>query len=109
MKGINKTSDNLLVAFEGESFEIDEMYPAYQAIAKEQKNQQAFKSMTFALKAEMDHKKMYADARQQALKNKDIADQPVGVCVVCGHTVIGELPEKCPVCGAAKEYYRTFV
>jgi rubrerythrin len=109
MRGINKTSDNLLVAYEGESFEIDEMYPAYQAIAKEQKNQQAFKSMTYAIKAEMDHKTMYASAREQALAGKDIADQPVSVCLVCGHTVIGELPDKCPVCSAAREYYRTFV
>lgn len=109
MKGIGKTADNLLAAFEGESFEIDEMYPAYQAIAKEQKNQQAVKSVTYALKAEMDHKRMYADAREQTLKSRDIADQPVSVCLICGHTVIGELPDKCPVCAAAKEYYRTFV
>jgi rubrerythrin len=27
MKGINSTADNLAVAFAGESFEIDEMYP----------------------------------------------------------------------------------
>jgi rubrerythrin len=109
MKGINKTADNLLAAFEGESFEIDEMYPAYQAIAREQKNQQALRSITYALKAEMDHKRMYADAREQALRSKDIADQPVSVCLICGHTVIGELPDKCPVCAAAREYYRTFV
>jgi rubrerythrin len=108
MKGINKTSDNLLTAFEGESFEIDEMYPAYQAIAKEQKNQQAVKSITYALKAERDHKRMYAGARELALQNRDIADQPVSVCLICGHTVVGELPDKCPVCAAAKEYYRTF-
>ena len=38
----------------------------------------------------------------------DIADQPVSVCTICGHTVIGGLPDKCPVCAAAKEYYRTF-
>jgi rubrerythrin len=108
MKGINKTSDNLLAAYEGESFEIDEMYPAYQAIAKEQKNQQALKSMTYAIKAEMDHKTMYAGAREQALDGKDIADQPVSVCLICGHTVIGDLPDKCPVCSAANDYYRTF-
>jgi rubrerythrin len=32
----------------------------------------------------------------------------VSVCTICGHTVIGGLPDKCPVCAAAKEYYRTF-
>jgi len=108
MGGINKTADNLLVAFQGESFEIDEMYPAYQEIARSQKNQQAFRSMTYSLKAERDHKRMYAEAREAALRGKDIADQPVSVCLICGHTVIGDLPDNCPVCAAAKEYYRTF-
>ncbi|MEI6452952.1 MAG: rubrerythrin family protein, partial [Actinomycetes bacterium] len=28
MKGVNSTADNLAAAFAGESFEIDEMYPA---------------------------------------------------------------------------------
>ena len=56
----------------------------------------------------MDHKTMYADAREQALKGEDIADQPVSVCLICGHTVIGDAPDKCPVCAAAKEYYKTF-
>ncbi|MFH1453517.1 MAG: desulfoferrodoxin family protein [Armatimonadota bacterium] len=27
------------------------------------------------------------------------------VCKVCGHAVFGEVPEKCPVCGARKESF----
>ena len=106
--GIRKTADNLQTAFAGESFEIDEMYPAYAEIAKLQANKEASRSIRYALKAEMDHKRMYAEAREAALQGKDIADQPVSVCTICGHTVIGGLPDKCPVCAAAKEYYRTF-
>ena len=108
MKGIGATTDNLLTAYNGESFEIDEMYPAYQEIAKTQKNTQAVRSIKYALKAELDHKWMYNDAREQALKGEDIAEQPVSVCVICGHTVIGDVPDKCPVCAAAKAYYKTF-
>ena len=84
------------------------MYPAYQEIAKTQKNTQAMRSIKYALKAEMDHKWMYNDARELALKGEDIAEQPVSVCIICGHTVIGDVPDKCPVCAAAKEYYKTF-
>jgi rubrerythrin len=109
LSGIKRTADNLQAAFEGESFEIDEMYPAYQEIAKVQGNHQAYRSMTFAVKAEMDHKRMYADAREQVLDGKDIGDQPVSVCLICGHTVIGEVPDRCPVCAAAKAYYHSFV
>jgi rubrerythrin len=108
LAGIKATADNLLTAFQGESFEIDEMYPAYVEVAKVQGDKQGFKSMHWALKAEMDHKRMYAEAREKVLAGGDVAAQPVSVCLVCGHTVIGDLPDKCPVCAAAREAYRTF-
>ena len=108
MKGVNSTADNLAAAFGGESFEIDEMYPAYGEIAKVQNNTQASRSIRYAVKAELDHKWMYSEAREKAVDGKDIAAQPVSVCLICGHTVIGDVPDKCPVCAAAKEYYRTF-
>ena len=108
MGGVNRTADNLRVALEGESFEVEQMYPAYQAIAKLQENHQAYRSTTYAFKAEQDHRRMYADAREAALRGSDIPDQPVSVCLVCGHTVIGDVPERCPVCGAHREYYRTY-
>jgi rubrerythrin len=108
MKGINSTADNLAAAFAGESFEIDEMYPAYGEIAKVQKNAQASRSIKYAIKAEMDHKRMYGEAREQALDGKDVAARPVSVCLICGHTVIGDVPDKCPVCAAPKDQYKTF-
>ncbi len=108
MDGIGSTADNLQTAFEGESFEIDDMYPAYLEVAKFQGDKQATKSITWALKAEQDHKRMYAEARQTVVEGKDIGAQPVSVCLVCGHTVIGDVPDKCPVCAARKEMYQTF-
>ena len=108
MGGIGATADNLKAAFGGESFEVDEMYPAYQEIATLQGNHQALRSIKFALKSEVDHKGMYSEAREQVLAGKDIADQPVSVCLVCGHTVIGDVPDKCPFCAAPKDQYKTF-
>lgn len=108
MKGINSTAENLLTAFGGESFEVDEMYPAYHAIAKAQGNNQAVRSVKYALRSEVDHKGMYSEAREKVLAGQDIVDQPVSVCLACGHTVIGDVPDKCPYCGALKEYYKTF-
>jgi len=108
MGGIGATADNLLAAFGGESFEVDEMYPAYHAIAKEQGNNQAVRSINYALRSEVDHKGMYTDAREQVLAGKDIADQQVHVCLVCGHTIIGDAPDKCPYCAAPRDMYRTF-
>jgi rubrerythrin len=108
MGGIRTTAENLRTAFEGESFEIDEMYPAYREIAESQESAQAKRSIRYALKAERDHKRMYSEAGESVRAGADITGEQVGVCVVCGHTVIGDLPDKCPVCAAAKEYYRVF-
>ena len=42
------------------------------------------------------------------LAGNDIPDTAVNVCLVCGHTVVGDAPDKCPYCGAGKDQYRTF-
>jgi rubrerythrin len=108
MGGINTTAENLLAAFGGESFEVDEMYPAYHEIAKLQGNHQAVRSVNYALRSEGDHKVQYTDAREAVLAGRDIDDRPVHVCLACGHTIIGDAPDKCPYCGASQELYRTF-
>ena len=105
---IGSTAENLAVALSGEAFEIDEMYPAYAEVARLQAMSQAARSIRYAQRSEEDHRNMYASAREQAEAGGDIADQPVSVCVICGHAVIGDLPDKCIVCTAPKEYYRTF-
>ena len=108
MGGINSTADNLAAAFAGESFEVDEMYPAYHEIAKLQGNNQAVRSINYALKSEADHKGQYTAAREQVVAGNDIVDQPVHVCLICGHTVIGDAPDKCPYCAASKDMYKAF-
>jgi rubrerythrin len=106
--GIGTTAENLQAAFEGEAFEVDEMYPAYAEVARQQAMAQAGRSIRYAQRSEEDHKQMYADAHAQAEAGADIGDRPISVCLICGHTVVGELPERCLVCSAPKEYYRTF-
>lgn len=108
MGGIKSTAENLLAAFEGESFEVDEMYPAYHEIAKLQGNHQASRAINYALKSEADHKAQYTDARSAVTAGRDIEDAQVNVCLACGHTIIGDAPDKCPYCGAGKDLYRTF-
>ncbi len=50
--GLGSTLSNLDVAIEGETFEINEMYPAYVAVAKEQNEADAVESFRRALVAE---------------------------------------------------------
>ena len=44
----------------------------------------------------MDHKRMYAEARERVVAGGDIDAQPVSVCAVCGHTVIGDAARQVP-------------
>jgi rubrerythrin len=106
--GIDKTAANLETAFDGENYENTEMYPAFDAVAKLQEEKRAQRSIHYALEAEKIHEAMYIGARESVLTGKDIASAPVFVCPVCGHTVIGEAPDKCPVCGLLKAKYHEF-
>ncbi len=106
--GINDTSANLDAAKGGENFEVEEMYPAYDAVAKLQGEKEAEKSIHYAIEAEKIHETMYEDAKKSVDEKKDIPKDDVYVCPVCGHTVIGEPDDDCPVCKLKKEKYIKF-
>lgn len=106
--GIGSTADNLTAAFGGETFEIDEMYPAYDAVAKMQGADQAVTSIRYAKSAEKDHQAIYKASRATVETGKDIAQEAIRVCPVCGHTVVGDAPTDCPVCGTDGEFFRAF-
>lgn len=105
---IGKTPDNLQAAIEGETFEVEEMYPAYDVVAKLQEEKGAEKSIKYAIEAEKLHAKMYKDAKDAAEKGTDIDVESVYICPVCGYTSINEVPDKCPVCGVPKEKFVKF-
>jgi len=106
--GIGNTAANLAAAFGGENYETTEMYPAFAAVAQAQGDKGAMRTIHYALEAEKIHEAMYTQAKEAVLAGKDIAAAPVFVCPVCGHTVIGEAPDKCPVCGTPKAKYHQF-
>lgn len=100
--------DNLQAAIDGENFEVDEMYPAYDAVAKLQEEKGAQRSIRYALEAEKIHAGLYAQAKAAAAAGHDIADATVYVCEICGHTVMGDVPDRCPVCSAPKAKFKAF-
>jgi len=108
LSGIGDTATNLEVASGGENYENTEMYPAFDAVAKLQKEKDAIRSFYYALEAEKIHEVMYTEARESVIAGNDIETDPVFVCPVCGHTAIGEAPDKCPVCGLPKDKYHQF-
>jgi rubrerythrin len=105
---IGDTVANLGTAMEGENYENTEMYPAFNAVAKLQGERGAMLSIHYALEAEKIHEAMYGEAKNMVASGSDIQSAPVFVCPLCGHTVIGEAPDKCPICATPKEKYRRF-
>lgn len=106
--GPGDTSKNIDLGIAGETFEITEMYPVYIETAKFQGENGAMKSFEWALNTEKEHKKLYEKAKKTVDKKKDVELGPVQVCQVCGFTLEGEAPDKCPLCGAKKEMFKSF-
>ena len=105
---LGPSPENLDSAIHGENFEVEEMYPAYDAVAKLQEEKAAIRSIHYAIEAEKIHSAMYTEARQAATEGKDISAGDIYICPVCGYTVEQEAPDSCPVCNASKNKFRQF-
>jgi len=105
---IRGSADNLQMAIDGETYEINEMYPAFYAVAQLQEEKGAMKTTNQALQAEKIHASMYQKAKQAVERHKDIQLGPMYICDVCGYTVENKAPNTCPVCGASKDKFRKF-
>ena len=105
---VGETVDNINDAIDGENFEVEEMYPAYDVVAKLQDEKGAVRSVHYAIEAEKIHAAMYTEARQRIKEGKDIDIGDVYICPVCGYTVESEAPANCPVCGVTKEKFVKF-
>jgi rubrerythrin len=105
---IGQTVANLEAAIAGETFEVDEMYPAYKAVAAVQEEKAALRSNSWAMEAEKVHAGLYELARQNVLSGDDAAVGDVHICSLCGWTVEGDAPDRCPLCGARSEKFVKF-
>ena len=106
--GPGDTSKNLQLGIDGESFEVEEMYPAYMNVAEMQGEKDAYRSFDWSYQTEKQHLALYKKAKKAVDSGKDVELDTVQVCDVCGYTVEGEAPDSCPVCGAKKEKFRAF-
>ncbi|MEM2914791.1 MAG: rubrerythrin family protein [Candidatus Bathyarchaeia archaeon] len=106
--GAKSVSESLQAGIDGETFEINEMYPAYKAVAQFQGERGAENSFTWALEAEKIHMGLFQKAKQAVDEGRDVDLGPIQICAVCGYTVEGDVPERCPICKAKKESFRTF-
>lgn len=102
MKGVKDTAANLEAAVQGERYEHEKMYPQFVQEAESEGNKAAVNTFNNAMAVEEIHDRLFADALESLTNGKDLPETPVFVCDVCGNTVAGEAPDRCPICGAPK-------
>lgn len=104
--GIKSTPENIRGAIEGEHHEFTKMYPEFLEDAKSEGNKGAERTFNLANEVEKIHHELYTNALEAVESGKDLKKQDVYICPVCGYTVEGEPPDKCPVCGAVKKVFQ---
>ncbi len=100
---IRSTRENLMTAIEGETYERDVMYPEFIRVAQQEKNAAAIRTFNFALEAETEHARLYADAL--AGLNAKKPKTKYLVCPDCGYTTEQLFGARCPVCNNPKEKF----
>lgn len=103
--GIKGTAENLQAAIDGEAYEFKTMYPQFIAEAEKEGQKAAIMSFENAMAVEQTHHTLYSKALEAVKAGKDLPAAAMYVCQVCGHTVIGEAPDECPVCKARREKF----
>jgi rubrerythrin len=106
LQGIKSTRENLQTAISGENHEFTEMYPQFIEAASSENEKKAVDSFDLANKVEKIHHSLYQEALSDLEKGTAKELKPFYVCQVCGNTVEGEAPDRCPVCGAPKKMFK---
>jgi rubrerythrin len=106
--GPGDTAKNLGLAISGETFEIEEMYPTYIEVADFQGEKTAKRSFEWSYATEKMHKALYEKAKEAVAAGRDVQLDTIQVCDVCGYTLEGEAPDRCPVCNAKKEKFTAY-
>jgi rubrerythrin len=107
---VKSTRENLEDAINGESYEINTMYPGFISASKEDGVNPATKSFTWAMDTEKKHLAIYSKALD-SLKNNKVASlaNVYWVCPKCGNTFDVAKPEaSCTFCGTGQEKFIKF-
>lgn len=102
---VKSTRENLEAAIRGETYERDEMYPAFIEQARADGHATAERTFSLAMAAEAEHARL-CTAALNGLENLRGGAREYYVCQVCGFT--SEQPEfdLCPVCSTPLEQFQ---
>lgn len=106
---LDTTQKNLIYAADGERYEHEEMYPNFEAIAKEEGLSEIARLFRAVGKVEVEHEREYLELKA-ALEAEGFFDSENNeeyICEICGHVHRGKkAPKTCPLCKAGQEYFK---
>lgn len=106
MDGVGSTKSNLLAGATGEHYEFTRMYPPFIEQAELENNKRAQVTFEYANEVEQIHHRLYEAALKALNEGKQLKGEPYFVCQVCGNTIAGEAPGKCPICDSPKSKFK---
>ena len=106
MDAIGSTRDNVTAGSIGEHQEFTRIYPAFIEKAVEERNERARLTFSWANAVEKIHHGYFEEALKAVTDGTQLEEMTYCVCQTCGNTIIGEAPEKCPICGAVREMFK---
>jgi len=101
---VKDTDTNLEKSFQSEISVSENVYPDFIKVAQDEGEEAAVLTFSQARDAESFHAKLYERAMYSVIKDEVKAYH---VCQVCGYVTDKKIPDKCPVCGAPKEKFKT--
>jgi len=105
---IGTTSENLLVAANGERLEWGKIYPAFERVARNEGFRKIADSFKQIAEVEEQHEKRYRRLLENLKTHKVFKKDRVVKwrCRNCGYVHIGKsAPEKCPACSHPRAFY----
>jgi rubrerythrin len=106
MGEIKTDKENLDAAISGEHYEFTSMYPDFIEKANAEKNKAAAGSFDLANRVEQVHHRLFQAALKDLEAGGAFKDAPYYVCQVCGNTIEGAAPDRCPICGAPRSKFK---
>ena len=102
LREIAGTEENLKSAFESEVQVAGISYDRMIKLATELDDKPALTILTNSRDVEDIHAKLYKEAMNHMMEERETTYH---VCDVCGYVSDGVIPDVCPVCGATKEHF----
>jgi len=73
---------------DGETYEVEEMYPSFDAIANLRNKEGARRLIHYAIEAEKIHVNLYWEAKKKVKEEKDMEIEEIYICPVCSRKVV---------------------